>query len=46
MREGFGALRGEIAVPAIITAVLLPLSLSMFHVSVNHARKMGTLSKY
>ncbi|MGQ9475046.1 MAG: ABC transporter permease [Actinomycetota bacterium] len=46
MREGFGSLRGEIAVLAIITAVLLPLSLYLFHVSVNHARTMGTLSKY
>lgn len=44
--EGYGALLGEIAILALITAVLLPLSLFLFRLSVNHARRTGTLSKY
>lgn len=31
---------------AIITVTLFPLSLALFRLAVNHARKAGTLSKY
>ncbi len=43
---GLHELRGKMAVLAIITITLLPLSLALFRLAVNHARKTGTLSKY
>ncbi len=43
---GFGQLKGEILALAAISAVLLPASLFLFRLAVNHAKQVGSLIKY
>ena len=44
--ESFSALWQEFLALAVIAAVLVPLSLALFRLSVHYARKIGTLVKY
>lgn len=44
--EGLSSLGGDILALAIISAVLIPISLALFRLAVNHARRTGTLVKY
>ncbi|MDY6794005.1 MAG: ABC transporter permease [Actinomycetota bacterium] len=44
--KSFAELRGDILALTVISAVLLPLSLALFRLAVNHARRVGTLVKY
>ncbi len=44
--KGFSALWGDMLALAIISAVLIPVSLALFGLAVNHARRTGTLVKY
>lgn len=44
--ESLSGLAGEILALVIISVVLLPLSLLLFRLAVNHARRTGTLVKY
>jgi ABC-2 type transport system permease protein len=44
--KGISGVATDIFALAIISAVLIPCSLALFHLAVNHARRLGTLVKY
>ncbi len=44
--RGYGELGGSILVLALISVILFPFSLICFRLAVDHARKIGSLSKY
>jgi ABC-2 type transport system permease protein len=44
--ESLSALWGDILALVIISVILIPLSLALFGLAVNHARRTGTLVKY
>ena len=46
LSAGFSDLWGDILGLIIISIVLIPVSLALFRLSVNHARKIGSLVKY
>jgi ABC-2 type transport system permease protein len=46
MAKGISEVGSDVAALAVISAVLIPCSLILFTLAVNHARRLGTLVKY